>query len=138
MTANDDGTLHEKPIATPRNKYNKVNLPPSPTLTLAQRDELAAQFAAAIPDREFAMANLQGLLMNFKSNPSGVIPEVPRWVEKERIAKGEREKAKKEADEKSKKEANEKTKEAGGKDEKKEGLDDLLGTTNGITKSLDS
>ena len=134
VTANDDGTLHEKPVTTRR---NKVNLAPSPTLTLARRDELAAQFATAVPDREFAMANLQGLLMNFKSNPSAVIPEVPRWVERERIAKGEREKAKKEADGKTK-EADEKTKEVDGKDEKKQGLDDVLKTTNGVNGSSDS
>jgi chaperone BCS1 len=97
VTVSDDGALQEKPIAT---HSNKGDLPSPPRLTLTQRDELAAQFAAAIPDREFAMASLQGLLMNFKSNPSGVIPEVPRWVEKERSAKREREKATKGADEK--------------------------------------
>jgi len=99
VTVSDDGVLKEKPVAA---RSDKVNLPPAPRLTLSQRDELATQFAEAIPDREFAMANLQGLLMNYKANPSGVIPEVPRWVEKERNAKRERENAKKEADEKAK------------------------------------
>lgn len=140
VTDSDDGVLKEKPVAV---RSNKVALPPAPRLTLAQRDELAAQFAAAIPDREFAMANLQGLLMNFKSTPAAVIPEVPQWVEKERNARGEREKAKKEAAEKAKeaggktkKEADENTKEADGKDEKKEALEKE--TTNGVNGSSDS
>ena len=129
VTVSDDGALKEKPVAT---RSDKVNLPPAPRLTLAQRDELATQFAEVIPDRELAMANLQGLLMNFKSNPSGVIPEVPRWVEKERSARRERESAKKEADEK--------VKAVDGKDEKKAGSDDVPvpAKTNGITESSDS
>lgn len=143
VTDSDDGTLKEKPVAA---RSNKVVLSPAPRLTLARRDELAAQFAAAIPDREFAMANLQGLLMNFKSSPSAVIPEVPQWVEKERNARGEREKAKKEAAEKAKTEgggkakteADEKTKEADGKDEKKETLNKETTTTNGVNGSSDS
>jgi len=84
VTVSDNSTLQEKADAT---RSDKANLPPAPRLNLAQRDELAAQFAAAIPDREFAMANLQGLLMNFKSNPSAVVPEVPLWVERERNAR---------------------------------------------------
>ena len=151
VTVNDDGALQEKSVAT---RSDKVNLPPAPQLTLAQRDELAAQFAAAVPDREFAMANLQGLLMNFKSNPSGVIPEVPRWVEKERNARREREKAtkevdekakevdekaKKEVDEKAKKEVDENAKGVDGEDEKKSsGLGDLPANTNGVNHSSDS
>ena len=131
VTVSDDGALKEKPVAT---RSDKVNLAPAPRLTRAQRDELATQFAEAVPDREMAMANLQGLLMNFKSNPSGVVPEVPRWVEKERSARREREKAKKEPEEKASAKA------VDAKDEKKEGSDDLPvpAKTNGVNGSPDS
>jgi hypothetical protein len=116
VTVSDDSALHEKekPAATPT-RSDKITPPPALRLTRGQCDELAAQFADAVSDREFAMANTQGLLPNFKSNPAGVIPEVPRWVEEERSARGEREKTKKDADEK-----------ATGKDEKEEGANDAL------------
>ena len=134
VTVSDDGPVQEKTAAA---RSDKVGLPPAPRLTLAERDGLAAQFAAAVPDREFAMANLQGLLMNYKSNPSGVIPEVPQWVEKERTARREREKAKKETGEGAK-EADGKE---GEKNKNKEGLGkpgDLPAKTNGVNEPSDS
>ena len=91
---NAAGAVKEKPVAS---RSDKVNLAPAPRLTRAQRDHLAAQFREAVPDCEVAMANLQGLLMNFKSNPAAVVPAVPRWVE-ERSARRERNRAKKETE----------------------------------------
>lgn len=78
-------------------KYPPVK---SPLLSLDERDSLAREFAEAMPDREFAMASIQGLLMNFKSRPAEVIGEIPSWVEKERAARKERELALKEAEKK--------------------------------------
>jgi len=60
-------------------------------LTSAERDALAKQFGESIPEKEFAMSSIQGLLLNFKTRPSQVIQEVPVWVEKERTARKERE-----------------------------------------------
>jgi chaperone BCS1 len=60
-------------------------------LTSAERDALAKQFGESIPEKEFAMSSIQGLLLNFKTRPSLVIREVPMWVERERMARKERE-----------------------------------------------
>lgn len=60
-------------------------------LTSAERDALAKQFGELIPEKEFAMSSIQGLLLNFKTRPSQVIREVPKWVERERGARKERE-----------------------------------------------
>lgn len=62
-------------------------------LNSAERDALARRFAEAIPDCEFAMASIQGLLLNFKNRPSQVLEEVSAWVDRERSARKERERA---------------------------------------------
>ncbi|KAG8850945.1 hypothetical protein FRB91_008671 [Serendipita sp. 411] len=69
-------------------------------LTRTERDELATRFANAIPEREFAMSSIQGLLLQHKHRPSRVLEEVEPWMEKERKAKREREKALRAAEEK--------------------------------------
>jgi mitochondrial chaperone BCS1 len=60
-------------------------------LTSAERDALAKQFGQSIPEKEFAMSSIQGLLLNFKTRPSQVIQEVSLWIDKERTARKERE-----------------------------------------------
>ncbi|PCH36314.1 nucleoside triphosphate hydrolase protein [Wolfiporia cocos MD-104 SS10] len=52
--------------------------------------ELAAQFAAAIPEREISMASLQGYLMMYKVRPLDAIVDAPEWVERERAEKAAR------------------------------------------------
>ncbi|PVG03393.1 P-loop containing nucleoside triphosphate hydrolase protein [Serendipita vermifera] len=78
-------------------------VPPKPEkLAPAELNALAKEFAGTIPDGEFAMASIQGLLLNFKNRPSQVIKEVPAWVGKERKARRERELAMKASEEKKK------------------------------------
>jgi len=56
-------------------------------LSPAEVDVLAAQFADAIPEREFSMASLQGYLMTYKIRPEEAIKDAPAWIEKERADK---------------------------------------------------
>lgn len=56
----------------------------APALTPAQVAALAAQFAEAIPEREFSMAALQGYLMAYKVRPYDAVKDAAAWVEKER------------------------------------------------------
>ena len=49
--------------------------------------KLSDQFEAAIPDREFSMASLQGYLMGYKTRPIEAVRDVAAWIEKERFAK---------------------------------------------------
>ena len=55
-----------------------------PKLSSSQVSKLAAQFAEALPEREFSMASLQGYLMAYKIRPYDAVSEAPAWVEKER------------------------------------------------------
>ncbi|PPQ91863.1 hypothetical protein CVT25_000738 [Psilocybe cyanescens] len=55
-----------------------------PQLSPAKVADLAAQFAEAIPEREFSMAALQGYLMAYKVRPFEAIKDARAWVEKER------------------------------------------------------
>jgi chaperone BCS1 len=159
VAVNDDDISQEKPVATRSDEDEDEDALLPELLSRTQRDKLAAQFGEAVPDREFAMADLQGLLMRFKSDPSGAVSEAPRWVEKER--KDRKEKQKKEAEEKAKEkereekekekeakkeaeEAGKKAKEVEVKDKKVEELGDLpakitkTAKTNGIDHSSDS
>ena len=63
-----------------------------PKLTEEELDSLARAFAARVPDREFSMAAIQGLLMQYKTRPFLIVDEVDKWVEAERSkrADGER------------------------------------------------
>ncbi|KZP01412.1 P-loop containing nucleoside triphosphate hydrolase protein, partial [Calocera viscosa TUFC12733] len=55
--------------------------------TRAARDALAARFAAAIPEREFSMAALQGYLMLHKIDPVKCVDGVEAWIVEERERK---------------------------------------------------
>ncbi len=55
-------------------------------------NELATEFAEAIPEREFSMASLQGYLMGYKVRPVEAVKDASAWVEKKRRERREREK----------------------------------------------
>ncbi|KZT59054.1 P-loop containing nucleoside triphosphate hydrolase protein, partial [Calocera cornea HHB12733] len=55
--------------------------PTADVLTRAARDALASCFAAAVPEREFSMAALQGYLMLHKVDPVQCVEGVEAWVE---------------------------------------------------------
>lgn len=80
-----------KPLASSTSRYVR---PQPEELTKEECDRLASEFAARIPNREFAMSSIQGFLLMHKYRPSQVVKEVDAWVEKERAAKRERERAK--------------------------------------------
>lgn len=63
----------------------------SPALTAAQVNRLARRFAQRVPDREFSMAAIQGLLMQYKTRPYLAVEETGTWVKAERRRKAERE-----------------------------------------------
>jgi len=60
-----------------------------PALTREQVDTLAHTFAGHIPDREFSMAAIQGLLMQYKTRPFIAVQDADGWVEAERKKKRE-------------------------------------------------
>jgi len=55
-----------------------------PALTREEVDRLARNFAEHIPDREFSMAAIQGLLMQYKTRPYDAVDEADGWVKTER------------------------------------------------------
>ena len=54
----------------------------------------AADFASKIPQREIAMASLQGYLMKYKVRPVQAVEDVEGWVEEKREAKRDKERKK--------------------------------------------
>ncbi|KAG9313108.1 P-loop containing nucleoside triphosphate hydrolase protein [Chiua virens] len=54
-----------------------------PALSLARIDQLAAQFAHAVPERRVSMASLQGFLMMHKTRAFGAVEEIEAWVKRE-------------------------------------------------------
>lgn len=50
---------------------------------------LAREFASRVPEKEFSMAAIQGLLMQYKTRPRGAIEEVDSWIESERRRRAE-------------------------------------------------
>ncbi|KAH9893420.1 P-loop containing nucleoside triphosphate hydrolase protein [Cubamyces lactineus] len=54
----------------------------APKLSCKQAAELADRFAAAIPNRSFSMATLQGYLMAYKTRPYDAVADAPAWVER--------------------------------------------------------
>ena len=62
-----------------------------PLLSIKQVDQLSKTFAERVPDREFSMAAIQGLLMQYKTTPYLAVEEAMKWVEAERKKKAERE-----------------------------------------------
>jgi chaperone BCS1 len=64
--------------------------PQPPKLSQKKLTALAANFAHAIPDREFSMASVQGHLMKYKTRPEDAVDDAPDWVARERAAQTER------------------------------------------------
>ena len=62
-----------------------------PKLKRSEVDKLAKEFAQHIPDREFSMAAIQGLLMQYKTRPLAAVREAAEWVEKERKKRSSKE-----------------------------------------------
>ncbi|KAL5492998.1 hypothetical protein ACEPAI_4446 [Sanghuangporus weigelae] len=60
-------------------------------LSRAESKRLSEAFASRIPEGEFSMASLQGLLMEYRTRPRQVAHEVGAWVEEERRRRSERE-----------------------------------------------
>ena len=54
------------------------------SLTTAQLVKLAQQFAHQIPEHEFSMAALQGLLMQYKTRLHQAVDETSSWIALER------------------------------------------------------
>ncbi|KAJ6454366.1 P-loop containing nucleoside triphosphate hydrolase protein [Mycena sanguinolenta] len=54
-------------------------------------EELASQFAEAVPDDEFSTAELQGYLQGYKTSPGDAARGVTAWVEQERADRKARE-----------------------------------------------
>ncbi|THH09776.1 hypothetical protein EW145_g1783 [Phellinidium pouzarii] len=104
----EESTLVNSPIATPTgfslSETNGNFKSPSAIYTtdrgsashipkLSQREvnRLAHAFSARVPEGEFSMAAIQGLLMQYKTRPYSVIDEVGNWVADERRKRKERE-----------------------------------------------
>ncbi|OJT06701.1 hypothetical protein TRAPUB_2451 [Trametes pubescens] len=60
----------------------------APKLSRRKAAELADAFAAAIPNRAFSMATLQGYLMAYKTRPYDAVSEAGAWVERKLREKG--------------------------------------------------
>lgn len=60
----------------------------APKLSRRKAAELADAFAAAIPNRAFSMATLQGYLMAYKTRPYDAVSAAPAWVERKLREKG--------------------------------------------------
>ncbi|KAH9852608.1 P-loop containing nucleoside triphosphate hydrolase protein [Lenzites betulinus] len=59
----------------------------APKLSRKKAAELADRFAAAIPNRAFSMATLQGYLMAYKTRPYDAVEEAPAWVARRALEK---------------------------------------------------
>ncbi|TDL17438.1 P-loop containing nucleoside triphosphate hydrolase protein [Rickenella mellea] len=68
------------------------NREPCPPMTAGEVSRLAKEFADRIPEREFSMAAIQGLLMQYKTRPHLAIEETAAWVERERRRRTDAEK----------------------------------------------
>ena len=51
---------------------------------------LAERFSDQIPEGEFSMAELQGLLMRYKRDPEQVVINVEGWIKEERERRDDR------------------------------------------------
>ena len=70
------------PISDEPPKYNcTTHSARAPKLSKKKVEQLADQFAARMPEREFSMASLQGYLMSYKIRPFQAVDDVERWVE---------------------------------------------------------
>ncbi|KAI5120825.1 hypothetical protein M0805_003221 [Coniferiporia weirii] len=60
-----------------------------PKLSHREVSRLASEFSARVPEGEFSMAAIQGLLMQYKTRPYLVVNEVGTWVANERKKRAE-------------------------------------------------
>jgi mitochondrial chaperone BCS1 len=58
-----------------------VTVPAACGLPERTLEEIAAEFAAKIPDDKFSPAEVQGFLLKRKKNPQKALAEIERWVE---------------------------------------------------------
>lgn len=63
----------------------------APKLSRKRAERMAADFASRIPEREFAMASLQGYLMKYKVRPFEAVDDIEGWVEEKREVKRRKE-----------------------------------------------
>jgi chaperone BCS1 len=57
--------------------------------TAVQVGVWAGEFAAKVPECEFTPAEIQGYLLNYKTDPEGAIEGVDKWVEETRVKKAQ-------------------------------------------------
>ncbi|KAJ7331339.1 P-loop containing nucleoside triphosphate hydrolase protein [Mycena albidolilacea] len=87
LSSTADDTKKESETASASDKVTFVGTSHrlrGPKLRSAEVAELAASFAAGIPEREVSMAALQGFLMGFKIRPHEAVVAVKDWVQSER------------------------------------------------------
>ncbi|KAH8113617.1 P-loop containing nucleoside triphosphate hydrolase protein, partial [Phellopilus nigrolimitatus] len=88
-----DSTLTKSPPGLPSGLVLPAAVKGStrcPSLTRGEVGRLARAFAERVPEGEFSMAAIQGLLMQYKTRPYLVINEVEAWVAAERRKRAER------------------------------------------------
>jgi mitochondrial chaperone BCS1 len=93
----------EEAVVSLRSNVNKekgLATPSSPAHTQAEAEALAEQFADAVPEGQFSMASLQGLLMRHKERPRDALAAVAAWVGQESRKRGATVKEVKEVQEK--------------------------------------
>ncbi|KAG0248773.1 hypothetical protein BG011_009927 [Mortierella polycephala] len=80
----DDGVSGSESHMSGSIDASPISLPPSPksaiNLARQQTEMLAAQFAKAIPDQVFSIAQLQGFLMGYKKTPELAVKHVEEFV----------------------------------------------------------
>lgn len=85
VLSTSSGTLPDASPTSPPPHYR------GSTLSRKRVEKLATEFASKAPDRELAMASLQGYLMKYKVAPVQAVEEFEAWVEEKREAKKRKE-----------------------------------------------
>jgi chaperone BCS1 len=49
-------------------------------LAASELEDLARQFAAAVPHSKYSIAQLQGYLLGWKNDPRGAVRGIPIWI----------------------------------------------------------
>ncbi|KAF9283066.1 hypothetical protein BGZ68_005586 [Mortierella alpina] len=73
----DDITEESSPLLPQRTEYERKA---QDTVRQQRTEELAAQFASAVPDQTFSIAQLQGFLMGYKKTPEMAVSHVHEFV----------------------------------------------------------
>ncbi|KAF9186824.1 hypothetical protein BGZ51_001745 [Haplosporangium sp. Z 767] len=80
----DGGVSDSESLMSGSTDASSTSPPPSPksaiNLARQQTERLAAQFARAIPDQKFSIAQLQGFLMGYKKTPELAVEHVEEFV----------------------------------------------------------